>query len=257
MFGTQGGIEKAKIQIFERDFGKINSKNLPPGLKKKSDAIYCNFNPESLSISYKAQFTEIAIAGQDDKTVPDDPKIDYQGPGVTAIKVDLLFDSTEEREVGGAKVKAGTSVKEQYVDKLFALMRGIVADASKFKSLRPPKVFFIWGDLTQSYKHYQPFYITQLDVEYTFFSAEGLPLRAKVGVTLTRELEVDKKQNPTTLSVGRRVWQVEAGQNLSWIAYQEYGDPNYWRLIAQANNISNPQKLQPGQILQIPLLENQ
>ena len=37
----------------------------------------------------------------------------------------------------------------------------------------------------------------------------------------------------------------------TWIAYKEYGDPNHWRHIAQANGITNPMALRPGQVLNI------
>ncbi len=45
---------------------------------------------------------------------------------------------------------------------------------------------------------------------------------------------------------------VKSGDNLSTISKSFYGTPNEYGRIAQANNISNPDKIQVGQQLRIP-----
>jgi nucleoid-associated protein YgaU len=45
---------------------------------------------------------------------------------------------------------------------------------------------------------------------------------------------------------------VKSGDNLSDISKSFYGSPNEYTKIAQANNISNPDKIQPGQKIRIP-----
>ena len=45
---------------------------------------------------------------------------------------------------------------------------------------------------------------------------------------------------------------VKSGDNLSGISKTFYGNPNEYTKIAQANNISNPDKIQAGQQLKIP-----
>jgi nucleoid-associated protein YgaU len=45
---------------------------------------------------------------------------------------------------------------------------------------------------------------------------------------------------------------VKSGDNLSNISKSFYGNPNDYTKIAQANNISNPDKIQVGQQLKIP-----
>jgi nucleoid-associated protein YgaU len=45
---------------------------------------------------------------------------------------------------------------------------------------------------------------------------------------------------------------VKSGDNLSNISQTFYGNPNEYTMIAQANNISNPDKIQVGQQLKIP-----
>ena len=61
-----------------------------------------------------------------------------------------------------------------------------------------------------------------------------------------------KGQNPTSMgNFGIRSHRVVAGETLDVIAYNELGDANHWRHIAQLNNINNPFDLRPGQHLAI------
>jgi len=70
-------------------------------------------------------------------------------------------------------------------------------------------------------------------------------------VTFSETGEQKKAQNPTTRTEARKIWVVHEGQTLDWIAYQEYGDPAYWRHIAETNNLANPMDLRPGQALKL------
>ena len=45
---------------------------------------------------------------------------------------------------------------------------------------------------------------------------------------------------------------VVEGEALSSIAYQEYGDPTAWRLLADANAIEDPLAVAPGTMLRVP-----
>ena len=51
-----------------------------------------------------------------------------------------------------------------------------------------------------------------------------------------------------------KTYTVKAGDSLSKIAKQLYGDANKWRTIYQANRdlIKNPDLIHPGQVLTIP-----
>lgn len=52
-----------------------------------------------------------------------------------------------------------------------------------------------------------------------------------------------------------KIWRVKQGDTLKRIAAKEYGNPNLWRRIADANKIDNPRLLKPGMKLVIPPLE--
>ena len=58
-------------------------------------------------------------------------------------------------------------------------------------------------------------------------------------------------QHDITVGSGT-MYVVKAGDNLSNISKSFYGTPNDYTKIAQANNISNPDRIQAGQQLKIP-----
>jgi hypothetical protein len=243
--GTAGKLERAVIVVVDRIPDKITE-------------IPCMFNPTTFSIKYSAKLNKREVAhwvkgksGKYEKTM--EPKIDYKGPGVTELNVELLFDTTEKRD--WIDVAVGTSVKEAFVDKLVILMKPVVLEQSgKIHTIRPPKCIFRWGGLTKIKRDEETYFIENLDVTYQLFDEQATPLRALVKLKFSRELEPKKSQNPTTVSVSRKMHVVEAGQTLDWIAYQEFGDSSYWRDIAELNNLSNPRKLRPGQVLKLPVL---
>jgi nucleoid-associated protein YgaU len=75
-----------------------------------------------------------------------------------------------------------------------------------------------------------------------------------VNLTLQEVSDKEKKggQNPTSLgSAGIRDHRVVAGETLDVIAYNELGNANHWRYIAELNNIANPFDLKPGRHLAI------
>ena len=55
-------------------------------------------------------------------------------------------------------------------------------------------------------------------------------------------------------TASERTYEVKAGDTLSKIAKQEYGDANQWRRIFDANKdiLKDPDKIFPGQTLRIP-----
>jgi nucleoid-associated protein YgaU len=39
------------------------------------------------------------------------------------------------------------------------------------------------------------------------------------------------------------------------MAAREYGEPRFWRVIARANDIDDPRRIQPGRVLVLPPLQ--
>jgi nucleoid-associated protein YgaU len=51
-------------------------------------------------------------------------------------------------------------------------------------------------------------------------------------------------------------YSVKSGDNLSKISNRFYGSPNHYSNIAAASNISDPNKIQVGQQITVPVLNN-
>jgi nucleoid-associated protein YgaU len=98
-----------------------------------------------------------------------------------------------------------------------------------------------------------------MDMTFTYFSGAGVPLRANVTVNLTQyEPEASwGPQNPTSGTPSpQRLHQVHKGETLDRIAARHYKDSTKWRLIAEANGITDPLALKPGSMLAIPRLRD-
>ncbi|MEN9221773.1 MAG: BON domain-containing protein, partial [Thermostichus sp. BF3_bins_97] len=73
------------------------------------------------------------------------------------------------------------------------------------------------------------------------------------GVAGVTEVDISGLQvAPPASEPTEEIYIVKAGDTLSRIAQQFYGDANAYMRIAQANNISNPNLIQVGQKLRIP-----
>ena len=73
---------------------------------------------------------------------------------------------------------------------------------------------------------------------------------------LKHDIEVSQDQatggKPATGTQGGQKYTVKAGDNLSKISQQFYGDAKKYMSIAKANNIDDPDKIKAGQELIIP-----
>ena len=101
---------------------------------------------------------------------------------------------------------------------------------------------------------------------YTFvlFHPNGEPIRALVELELAQAEQASTASsgpsnaagNPHTRAVGGlRSHRVRDGDSLHSIAYETYGDPFLWRVIAEANGVDDPLRLRRGTDLTIPVLD--
>lgn len=58
----------------------------------------------------------------------------------------------------------------------------------------------------------------------------------------------------TTTGGAEQPYTIQSGDNLSKISKHFYGSPNHYQKIAEANHIENPDKIQVGQQINIPVL---
>jgi len=210
---AQPSVEKAKIV-------NLNT-------KKEVD---CHFNPAEFGIGQTLKWEEKPDQGT---AVP---KLVYSGAESQDMPVTFLFDTTS----------TGKDVRDEYKE----LVNMAKIDSKKKNSTtgkgEPPQCRFQWGKFLTFNA-----VIKDIKQKFTLFAPNGTPLRAEVAVTFKQVGELTRGQNPTSRSEARKIWVVEEGQRLDWIAYQEYGDPAQWRYIAETNNLDNPDSLRSGQILKL------
>lgn len=191
----------------------------------------CHFNPDTFQIDKAIGWESKPSIGND---VPD--LVFSGGSGEEFTVPLLLFDTTS----------TGTDVRNEYKD-LFSM---VSVDKDKknqnTKKSEPPKCHFQWGKFLSF-----DAVITEIKQKFTMFKRDGTPLRAELSIKLKQVAQKLPPQNPTSRSDARKVWTVQEGQRLDWIAAQEYGDSAQWRYIAETNNLDDPDDLHPGQILKL------
>ena len=202
--------------------------------------IPCLFNPTTIQIAKSNSWSGDDAAGRNA------PELIFEGGGSGTMSLDLIFDTTDD----GSAVTVHTN-------KLAALM-SVDKELSDYDSAtdtgRPQWVKFHWGDM-----HTFKAAITSMDLTFTYFSGAGVPLRANVSISLTQyEAEASwGPQNPTSgTPTPSRLHQVQRGETLDRISARHYKDSTKWRLIAEANGITDPLALKPGSILSIPRLRD-
>ena len=64
----------------------------------------------------------------------------------------------------------------------------------------------------------------------------------------------DLKHEIATTGGAEQPYTIKAGDNLSKVSKLFYGDANKYTKIAEANHLADPNKIQPGQQINIPVL---
>jgi nucleoid-associated protein YgaU len=98
--------------------------------------------------------------------------------------------------------------------------------------------------------------LTSLTQRFSLFLANGTPVRANLTCSFQQwrsDEEEAKLLNKQSADVAK-THTVRRGDTLSAIAAEQYEDSTLWRPIAEANRLTNPRRLTPGQVLVIPAL---
>lgn len=199
------------------------------------DAIEIMFNPSQYSISKSNSWEEVKVTGSNV------PRLEFTSGGSIILSLnDLMFDTYEANE----------DVRK-YTDKFLALTKISPKTIDKTTGIgRPPRVLFSWGKDVKFES-----VITSLSIDFILFNSDGMPVRAKMSISLqeSKDDSVKPGQNPTTQGTrGQKVYIVKPGDTLDRIAYEELGKSGLWREIADNNKLDNPMNLKPGTPLAIP-----
>jgi nucleoid-associated protein YgaU len=203
-------------------------------IPERGERIKCQFNPERYTVTKSVQYADISIPGLDSSVVQ------FVRGQSEKITMELFFDTTDKGMVDGV-----TDVRES-TNRVFMLLR---VNSDTHAPLRvklewgPDKRVICFGTNTSAWS-----VLESVSQEFTLFSPNGTPLRAKLNVSFREAWTVEQQlqETPCHTSDRTKVITVQAGQTLSQIAAQEYDDPGEWRVIAEANKLSDPANLEPA-----------
>lgn len=185
------------------------------------------FFPSEYTMEKSNEFASINIPGLES------PILQFTRGGLGTLSMDLFFDSYEEdRDV------------REYTDKVTDLLK---IDPELHA---PPVLRLVWGNLNFTCV------MTKATRKFTMFREDGIPVRATLNVTFSEfTTEADIMAAPKHSSDKTKVYTIKQGDSLWSIAAMAYGDPAFWRPIADRNGIKNPRLLEAGRVITIPPLE--
>lgn len=190
------------------------------------------FNPTEYQLQKKNNFSDISIPGLES------PPIQFVRGGSETLTAELLVDTSDTLE----------DVRDRYTKKLRNLMR------IKEEVHAPPIVRFMWG--SEVFKGV----VESLNINYILFTPEGIPIRAKLNITLKeyRPVDIQVKESRKASPDFDKTYVMNRGETLASISAKSYNDASLWREIAVASGIQDPRQpqgqVQPGQTLNIPRL---
>ncbi len=211
------------------------------------------YNPESYSQSRSVRYAQ--SSGISSNT----PVSQFAGGGLEILQFRLFFDSMSAgSEIGGSvtdRLKfTGNSLLPSlaklvdvrtYTQKVYSLM-----EINPDKHV-PPLLRLKWSSLQFSG------HLISCQQSFVRFGERGIPLRAWLDcvfqefippqkATLPRPLESPDTTKYRTIHQGDSLWALSA---------REYGQPEQWRAIADANGLANPRALRSGERLVLPAVK--
>lgn len=232
------------------------------------DEIPVQYNPTEYTLDKQAQIAEVGIPGLDA------PLQQFVRGQAEKLTLDLFFDTTEHG-MGATVVSVTTET-----DRIYQLIK------IEPERHAPPVLTFLWSDrfpgtftggapgsaaaatgapgtsavegtaAPQGNQRRNGFrcVMESIKQKFTLFSPDGVPLRATLTVSL-REYRTlgDHVRQPDRRSPDRtHAHVVQQGDTLASISHRYYERPAHWRVIAAANGITDPRRLDPGRFLQVP-----
>jgi nucleoid-associated protein YgaU len=206
------------------------------------------FNPTEYSLHKGAQIAEIPIPGLDQ------PILQFVRGQTEVMSVDLFFDSTEDGTGPGS-----TPVTKK-TDQFYQLIK------IDNETHAPPILRFLWGQdgfaganlsghaASQSRSDGFQCIVESVKQRFTFFSSEGIPLRATISLSLKEFYSLEDQIDRINFHSPDQThsYVVQRGDTLARISASIYDDPTQWRAIATGNGLTNPLDLSPGVVLNAP-----
>ncbi len=204
-----------------------------PGAKP----VTVQFNPDTLKVTFANQVVEPKGGDQSGGNKGQQ----FVGAGTTKLALTLWFDVT--------------AMTQNPVDDVRLLTKEVIyfmtpqPTAKDPKQFIPPAVRFSWGSFLFDG------IVDGLEESLEFFSPEGRPLRASIGLSLSQKnilavkfgeagAKEPKSKGDKTLSPAK------SGDSIQSLAGDK-GKNGGWQGIAAANGVEDPLRLKPGQLIDL------
>lgn len=191
------------------------------------------FNPQTLKLNYTNQ-----------KSGGDQPKgssTQFVGKAVTKLTLELWFDIGLAQAQG--RVPAGTDVRGLTQEIAYFLAPQKVPGSGTTNTVPPPGLRIQWGSFTFEGT------MDSMDETLDLFSADGLPLRANVAISVSKqEIQYDANTAATLQdpqSAGIQPYTPMPASKPFQQAAAQAGNSD-WKSAALANGIENPRMLAAG-----------
>jgi hypothetical protein len=229
------------------------------------ERIECLLNPETLVVRRVAGLQpRRALGGSLPWGGPGDDPLLFTGGGSTELTLDLLFDVA----------LSGSSLQTEDVRELTEPLWRLAENGQREDGrMRPSLARIVWSKwlnylgvvaaVAERLEHFTPngaprrswLRMRFLRVEDESGPPEPVPEREPPDPdVVAAALSPEDYEAHTVLGASEEEG-APGGQRLDEIAYQRYGDPSLWRLIAALNGVADPHGIPAGQVLQLPTAE--
>lgn len=223
-------LEKLTIRSFEdREFKKedSNRKFMVP------------INPESFTQNLKVSVDTRREHGSPGSEVR------YKSTAPEELRLEFILDGTKTLENYGGEDSTYNEkpVKKQLDDFLKC------AYNMDGKIHRPRFLIVFWG---KDFKFKSV--LSNLDINYTLFEPDGLPLRAKITATFLKHKSREDQLAESRVSSPdlTHYRKVEQSNRLDLMTYEIYNDSKYLLQLAKVNSLTSIRNVQPGLDLYFP-----
>jgi len=192
------------------------------------------YNPE------KFTYTKSALWSEGERNRHEDPPSPtYQKTSPATVTMEVFFDAFNDGFWGDVTKSVKTLIDWT---KPCPQPNGVP---------NPPLLAIEWGS-SPALRGFRG-YLSNVTANYTMFRMNGTPIRAECSITLTEVPNPSAKQNPTSgTEAGMHAHVIVAGETLHSVAWAEYGRADYWRALADFNDIDDPLRIEPGTRLLLP-----
>lgn len=212
----------------------------PNGNKPNGGKFKCLFNPSKYSLDYAINYQEKRDASGNDT------ELEFSSITSPSLSLELILDGTGVDQMGLAKIFGNQSVKQQIKD-FFNLAYKINGKTHESNAVQ-----IKWGDGLLFEGR-----LKSAKVNYELFDKNGEPLRVKINATFFEHKPRGYALKEWNLSSPdlTHIKLVNSDENILLKTYEIYQDCRYYLEVARVNKLNNFRRLQVGQKLIFPPIE--